>query len=86
MCCVFLGPVIPVCAARQGTQEYVVMWLIDIEAGTFGGTVSEDVLYESGAFGGAMCMCMCMCMYVYVRVSGGVREDESRAGSIGLMV
>ena len=56
----FLGPVIPVCAARQGTQEYAV----DIEAGTFGGTVPEDALY----------------------VSGGVREDESRAGSIGLMV
>ena len=60
--CVFLGPVIPVCAARQGTQEYAV----DIEAGTFGGTVPEDALYVSGAFGGAfggaMCVCVCVCL------------------------
>ena len=61
MGCVFLGPVIPVYAGRQRTHEYAV----DIEAGTFGGTVTEDAVEVSGAFGGAFGGAMCMCVYVW---------------------
>jgi hypothetical protein len=59
----FLGPVIRVYAARQRSHEYVV----DIETGTFGGTVTEDAVEVSGAFGlgGAFGGAMCICVYVW---------------------
>ena len=57
----FLGPVIPIYATRQRTHEYAV----DIEAGTFGGTATEDAVKVSGAFGGAFVDAMRMRVYVW---------------------